>query len=290
MARPLGDSSANIMPSPAEGIETGAGQKRKLDSARDSGIGLNDDTDSDEAIPGGTPIDKNPDQIRRMINAFIENGEMKVGQFQDKIGVSSNAYLRFMKQSGPTKGLGCDTYQNAWEFFKKRELKGIPLPRKKAKTSKNSDDSKSKSSKGAAKKGSGDIDISDIHLDGEDTDSVPIHDTCSEIRKKISAYLRKPNVTSTQFCRDLAGQYHTKQDSKVSTSQLQQFRGKSKPDEGNTSAVYYAAYVFFEKIRVKEGKPKSKHRLEMEKRWPKGARTNIDLHKRLVFSVSRDLR
>lgn len=33
----------------------------------------------------------------------------------------------------------------------------------------------------------------DIKLDGEDDDSVPIHDTCSEVRRKINALLGKDN-------------------------------------------------------------------------------------------------
>jgi hypothetical protein len=33
---------------------------------------------------------------------------------------------------------------------------------------------------------------------------------------------------------------------------------------GATSCVYYGGYVFFEKLRIKEAKPKSKHRTDME--------------------------
>jgi hypothetical protein len=45
--------------------------------------------------------------------------------------------------------------------------------------------------------------------------------------------------------------------------------GKRGPNAGNTSGVFYAAYIFFEKMRIKEGKPKSKHREEMEKIYGK---------------------
>ena len=51
--------------------------------------------------------------------------------------------------------------------------------------------------------------IGDMHLDGEDEDKVEIYDTCSEIRKKISAHLRKEGVTAAGFCRDLDAQWHT---------------------------------------------------------------------------------
>ncbi|KAK2775400.1 calcineurin is a calcium-dependent [Colletotrichum kahawae] len=42
------------------------------------------------------------------------------------------------------------------------------------------------------------------------------------------------------------------------------------PTAGNTSSVFYAAYVFFEKLRVRDGKPKNKTREEMEARWGPG--------------------
>ena len=45
------------------------------------------------------------------------------------------------------------------------------------------------------------------------------------------------------------------------------FLNKHDPIHGAESAVFYASYVFFEKLRVKLGKPKSKKRLEMEKVW-----------------------
>lgn len=34
--------------------------------------------------------------------------------------------------------------------------------------------------------------------------------------------------------------------------------------------IFYAGYVFFEKKRIAEGKPKSKKRHEMEEIWPGG--------------------
>lgn len=115
------------------------------------------------------------------------------------------------------------------------------------------------------------------HDKGEETDSVQVYDTCDEIRKKISAYLRKPNTTAAQFCRDLLAQYHTdeKKPSRIQSTQLTKFRGYKGADTGNTSCVFYAAYVFFEKVRLAEGKPKSKHRLEMEEIW--GGKGGFDI-------------
>lgn len=58
-------------------------------------------------------------------------------------------------------------------------------------------------------------------------------------------------------------------------------------DTGNTSCVFYAAYVFFEKLRVQEGKPKSKHREEMEAIWAsKGGFNTTRGHQRGFVSIS----
>ena len=54
---------------------------------------------------------------------------------------------------------------------------------------------------------------------------------------------------------------------RILSKQLQDYLSKSGPLAGNTSSVYYAAYVFFEKLQLKQGKKKSKEREEMEARW-----------------------
>lgn len=53
----------------------------------------------------------------------------------------------------------------------------------------------------------------------------------------------------------------------IQGTQLARFRGMKGADAGASSLVFYGAYVFFEMVRVKSGKPKSKHRLEMEEMW-----------------------
>lgn len=215
------------------------------------------------------PIDKNPDQVRRMIHRLIDNGGMKVGEFCDKIGVSNKSYNNFLRQSGPTKGLSSDCYQYAWAYFKYREMNGIKLPTANSGSKKQKTDGADKSgSKDASKDtATGAADLADIHLPGEEQDAVEVYDTCDEVRKKIAAYMKKPGVTQAQFCRDLSAMY-TKP-TKITASQLTNFRGKKGPNAGNTTTIFYAAYCFFEKLRLKEGKPKSKFRLEMEDVWVK---------------------
>lgn len=90
-----------------------------------------------------------------------------------------------------------------------------------------------------------------------------IIDTCDEVRRKINAHMKKPGVVQAQFLRDIAASYQ-KAPRKVQSTQLSKFRSKKGAWEGNTSVVFYGAYVFFEKLRIAEKKPKSKKRLEME--------------------------
>jgi hypothetical protein len=172
---------------------------------------------------------------------------MKVGEFQNAINVTPNAYTRFMGQNGPDKGMESSVYMAAWAFFKQRELRGIKLPSAKAK----------KGEKESVPS------VDDIELPGELDDTVPVYDTCDDIRRKINAHLKKPGVTAASFLRHVAAQYHTAP-KKPQSTQLSAFRSKKGPYAGNTSAIFYGAYVYFEKLRIKEGKPKSKKRQEME--------------------------
>ncbi|KAF2500327.1 hypothetical protein BU16DRAFT_523132 [Lophium mytilinum] len=112
-----------------------------------------------------------------------------------------------------------------------------------------------------------DVDLSSIHLEGEEDDSVPVYETCDMVRRKIEAYLlKKPGATHASFCRELSAQYHASSTS-VSGKSLSNFRSQKGYDKGNTSSAFYAAYCYFEKLRIKEGKPKSKDRLKMEELW-----------------------
>lgn len=254
------DLSQKIDAAPAPSAE--ASKKRKStdgDELREEF----DPNDIEIPMPPFGPT-QNCDQVRRKITRLLDSGEKKFGEFCNEIGVSSNALSRFRGQSGATKGQQSDVFPAAWEYFEKRELAGLKLPTKSTKKQKTSE---SVSSGKAAVH----PDISDVHLPGEEDDLVPVYDSCDEIRKKIAAYLRKPEVTQAQFCRDLHAQLHSpSKPAKIQSGQLDRFRNNKGPNAGNTSSVFYAAYVFFEKIRIKEGKPKNKHRQDMEAVWPDG--------------------
>ncbi|KAK3694367.1 hypothetical protein B0T22DRAFT_477121 [Podospora appendiculata] len=78
----------------------------------------------------------------------------------------------------------------------------------------------------------------------------------------------RSGVTQAQLCRGILAQLKLEdKPARIQGSQLARFRGKKGANAGATSAVLYGACVFFEKLRIKAKKPKSKTRLEMEKVW-----------------------
>jgi hypothetical protein len=70
--------------------------------------------------------------------------------------------------------------------------------------------------------------------------------------------------------RDIARAAYPSDTPNIQAKQLQDFLSKKGPTAGAASRVFYAAYVYFEKKRLSEGKPKSKHRQDMEAQWLAG--------------------
>ncbi|KAG7098444.1 hypothetical protein E1B28_000395 [Marasmius oreades] len=111
-------------------------------------------------------------------------------------------------------------------------------------------------------------DLFSISLPGDEDGTVETYDSCNDVRRKINAHLKSP-ITKTQFLRDIVrAAYPGSQNSiNIQSKQLSDFLTKKGATAGSTSRVYYAAYVYFEKKRLSEGKAKTKHRLEMEEQW-----------------------
>lgn len=158
LTAPTGDTAEHVTISLSQPTQLAGSKRKSTGSSEPPTINL-DDYD----IPDGHPMDSCT-VVRGKIRRFLEAGEMKIGQFCDVIGVSQNAYRRFMAQNGKFAGDGCATYQNAWEFFKKREMAGLKIPTKKQKTAATTASSSAASSSG--KKDGVTSDVSNIHLDG----------------------------------------------------------------------------------------------------------------------------
>ncbi|KAK9771643.1 putative Conserved oligomeric Golgi complex subunit 5 [Seiridium cardinale] len=107
-------------------------------------------------------------------------------------------------------------------------------------------------------------DLSDIHLDGEIDENVKIYDTCDDIRKKINGHLK--NTTQAAFARELSDLLPH---SKINASHVGRYLKMKGPKAGGHNPVFYAAYVYFEKLRIKQGKKKSAKREKMEDNWDK---------------------
>ncbi|KAF5368510.1 hypothetical protein D9758_002435 [Tetrapyrgos nigripes] len=124
----------------------------------------------------------------------------------------------------------------------------------------------------SSKKSPEPIDLFSIYLDGDEEGTVEIYDSCDELRRKINKHLTKSGTTKAQFMRDIARAAYPFQDPppKIQTKQLSDFLIKAGPTAGSTSRVFYAGYVYFEKKRLSEGKPKSEHREMMEDEWVDG--------------------
>jgi hypothetical protein len=116
------------------------------------------------------------------------------------------------------------------------------------------------------------------------SDSVAVYDTCDEIRRKINTYLQKSTEPQASFLRTLMAQYHT-QTKNIQSVQLQRYRNMKGPDAGNTNPVYYAAYVFFEKERLRTGKAKTETRKKMESIYPHGMDVERASHRKGVWTA-----
>ncbi|KAF4975241.1 hypothetical protein FZEAL_7948 [Fusarium zealandicum] len=238
-------------------------RKRKSDVAAETKEDLFPEgvEDIDDEDPRLDRLDSDTcNAIRRKIRSWIESGAQKVGEFQQTIGVSSKAYTSFMNRTGTWDGEGCDTYLKAHLFFKRREVQGLPIKASKAKKAKTAASSKAMDEA---------LDVSGVELPGEADGAVPIYDTCDEVRKKTRALLAKDAMTQAAFIREI--NKGLPDGRSVSPANLRYFMGRRGVRDGNTNVSFYAAYVFFDKKRVKAGKPKTKFRQEMEKSWgPKG--------------------
>ncbi|KAK8022846.1 hypothetical protein PG993_013613 [Apiospora rasikravindrae] len=205
----------------------------------------------------------------------------------------SNASVNiFLKMRGPFQGATSKAFIQAWDSFKQRKLAGLKLPdpNKRRQT----EAARAVLATAAAQTEPRTLvqvpasaqrrvhfgappsipDISSIHLPGEDTDEVPVYDTCTVIREEIDAHLLAyEGLTQVQVCRDIYahGLKSPTRCKGIQPKQLSDFRHKQGSNAGATRSVFCAAYVYFEKIRLAQGAPKSAHRLEMESRWgPEG--------------------
>ena len=107
--------------------------------------------------------------------------------------------------------------------------------------------------------------MEEIILEGETEEAVSIYDTCDDIRSKIREHLALSGMTQAAFLRQLSKCFP--QPKKLQSRQLKLFLELTGSVRGCESAIYYGAYVYFEKLRIINGEAKSTKRLELEEDW-----------------------
>lgn len=227
-------------------------------------------------------ISPNADTIRNKIRIWIDSGAQKVGEFQDTIGVSATAYNAFMRGNGPKAGRESRTYERAGIFFRERQLQGLPqkLPASARKKVKTADRAKAESQL---------LEVpADVELPGERQGAVAVYETCDTMRRQIRALLKKDGVTQAAYLRAIAK--CIPDEPRIQPRVLRDFLSRRGPAIGCASLAFYGSYVFFEKRRIKEGRPKSKFRKEMEEvHGDKGMDIQHDPRtSRLILHASQD--
>ncbi|KIW91892.1 uncharacterized protein Z519_07862 [Cladophialophora bantiana CBS 173.52] len=192
------------------------------------------------------------------------------------VNIPSAAQKRDGCKSTASKKRKSDSNENEIDLDDGTADSTVPKPNKKAKKDESATRKGNAQQKGAGSKSkqgaAGDNDVSSIHLDGDERDSVPVYDTCDDIRTKINRFLREtPGASNAGFTRTINAALPQSTGVKATAAQLGRFLKKHGPTDGAESPVFYASYVFFEKLRIKWEKPKSKKREEMESVWgPQG--------------------
>lgn len=191
-----------------------------------------------------------------MVKKLGRSGFILRGKVSEFTGLSGDAVIIFLRNSRPDNGPDSDIFKRASELFSGEQLvevtASLPRPRPRP---------------GARAP----PEVEKARLRGEKKADVPVYDSCDEVRAKIAAYLGRPDSPTPHYFCDML---HTLLKVTVSkgfeTTQLRDFMAKEGPEAGAGALLYYAAYIFFEKLRIAEGRPKSDHRLEMERLHPHG--------------------
>ncbi|KAF4436276.1 hypothetical protein FACUT_6548 [Fusarium acutatum] len=204
--------------------------------------------------------------IRTKLDKLFDSGVMNKAEFCRATGTNSNSLNKFFRQKGSFGGSSSAVWRNAYVWFQQREVMGLKMPdTKKRQLQENTKDTPDGTpSKAVPTKAL--PDISDFHLEGEEIDNVPILDDCDEIRRKMKI----PNVTQAQFCRNIYAQFKAPTCKGVQSKQLSGFRNAKGSNAGAKSSVFYGAYVYFEKMRIAQKKPVTKHRVKMTFMHPGG--------------------
>ena len=219
---------------------------------------------------------KTPNMIRGELQRYIDeckaNGTSTQTSIIDRMGVNSGSFRRFMDPK---------TYKDQWSAtqngtywaaaklleavkFEKKTAKSSGAKRKVASTESGAA-KKAKTEAAVPKKSRAELQLEATQLVNnivavEGVPSEVVYDTCPEIVAKIKAFLQRDGMTKALLLIALGN---------INSNSLTKFLAGKKQDQcGNIT--YKSAYEFFEKLRLLEGKPKSKARSKHEIEQPGG--------------------
>ncbi|KAF8885435.1 hypothetical protein CPB85DRAFT_1337189, partial [Mucidula mucida] len=86
-------------------------------------------------------------------------------------------------------------------------------------------------------------------------------DTCDEIRRKIRKLQKEPGFKITHWLREIGG---------INNNSYHRFMKLSGAHSGVENGTYKAAYMYFEKVGIAEGKKKTSKRKDNEWEYPEG--------------------
>ncbi|KAL5589479.1 hypothetical protein FOVSG1_011346 [Fusarium oxysporum f. sp. vasinfectum] len=205
----LKDNATPKSPS-AKKTTPASGKKRKAELSLDEDIAANKSNLNDAIEHASFENDRLPscNVIRTKLNKLFDSGVMNKAEFCRATGTNSKSLNKFLKQKDPFGGSNSAVWRNAYVWFQQRKVMGLKMPDAKKRQLEESkkDTVDGTPSNAAATKAL--PDISEIHLEGEETDVVPIYDGCDEIRRKINAHMKVTSVTQAQFCRDIYAQFN----------------------------------------------------------------------------------
>ncbi|KAF7339822.1 hypothetical protein MVEN_01898700 [Mycena venus] len=102
----------------------------------------------------------------------------------------------------------------------------------------------------------------DVELEkNADGSGIPVFDLPGDIRRKIRALMSTPGFKVSHWLEEIGG---------VNSNSYNRFMKAKDKYDGASNGTYYCAYVYFEKVRVAAGKPKSAGRKKNEKENPRG--------------------
>lgn len=254
---------------------------------------LEDAISSGDWIPRSGPSgkQKSPNVIRSAIRKYLAEKGITQTEFLSRIGVNSNSYNRFMTQKYKDEWSATDngTYWAAAQHLARDDIdskikaleekkSGSAASKRKADDiSATVDETSAPAPESAAAKKAKKAETAqlleaicavDVPEDG------PIYANCDEVRTWIVKFYRLTGITDAAFLRCIGAQSN-------SLNSFRTFKGKG---AGASNLIYPRTWRLMEQYRIHQGKPKSAHHLEQEKRWgAEGFPQRHDDGKRYVF-------